>query len=249
MQSTIEAASGVATPRRASAAVNFDSRSSRRLLVLVIAAGIVVLDQSLKWWAWRNVSGVHINYSGDMLVPAAVSSMYGRPVSGALLDMVDSVLLIGVITLFLRRRRSRLALISGSFIIGGWTSNLLDRLAMHYWTAPGSVRGVVDFILIGQRDYNLADLFIIGATPFFIVAVCAPVVRRIVRRRPVAVAQTPPKERSTRGTRSTVSAVAALTALTALTAAVGLGAANFGGLTAPTTSTNSSYQPVAQAGP
>jgi lipoprotein signal peptidase len=245
MQSTIEAASGVASPRRVSAAANLNNRASRRLLVLVIATGIVVLDQSLKWWAWRNVSGVHINYSGDILVPA-VSSMYGRPVPGALLDMVDSVLLIGVVMLFLRRRRSRLALISGSFIIGGWTSNLLDRLAMHYWTAPGSVRGVVDFILIGQRDYNLADLFIIGATPFFIVAVCAPVVRKIAGRRPVAGARTPPNERGRRGTRTAMSAVAAFVALTA---AVGLGAANFGGLTAPTTSTNSGYQPVAQAGP
>jgi hypothetical protein len=35
----------------------------------------------------------------------------------------------------------------------------------------GSVRGAVDFIHIGGVDYNLADLFIIGATPLFMLAV------------------------------------------------------------------------------
>jgi len=36
--------------------------------------------------------------------------------------------------------------VPGALVIGGWSSNLLDRLGMHYWTAPGSVRGAVDFI-------------------------------------------------------------------------------------------------------
>jgi hypothetical protein len=56
-------------------------------------------------------------------------------------------------------------------MLGGWGSNLLDRLGMHYWTAPGSVRGVVDFIYVGGAHYNVADFFIIGATPLFLMAV------------------------------------------------------------------------------
>jgi hypothetical protein len=56
-------------------------------------------------------------------------------------------------------------------MLGGWGSNLLDRLGMHYWTAPGRVRGAVDFIHIGGASYNLADFFIIGATPLFLLAV------------------------------------------------------------------------------
>jgi hypothetical protein len=55
-------------------------------------------------------------------------------------------------------------------MIGGWGSNLLDRLGVHYWTAPGSIRGVVDFIHIGVHYYNVADLFIISCTPLFLLA-------------------------------------------------------------------------------
>jgi lipoprotein signal peptidase len=67
-------------------------------------------------------------------------------------------------------------------MLGGWGSNLLDRLGMHYWTAPGSVRGVVDFIRITGASYNVADLFIIGATPLFLLAVVFPGPRATDRR-------------------------------------------------------------------
>src|SRR5690242_8150318 len=56
-------------------------------------------------------------------------------------------------------------------MLGGWGSDLLDRLGMHYWTASGSVRGVVDFIRAGEARYNVADLFIVGATPLLLLAV------------------------------------------------------------------------------
>ena len=57
---------------------------------------------------------------------------------------------------------------------GGWVSNLLDRLGIHHWTAPGSVRGVVDFMHIGAHYYNVADFFIIGCTPLFLLAAGLP---------------------------------------------------------------------------
>ena len=53
---------------------------------------------------------------------------------------------------------------------GGWGSNLLDRLGIHYWTAPNSVCGAVDFIDIGGYYYNVADFFIISCTPLFLLA-------------------------------------------------------------------------------
>jgi lipoprotein signal peptidase len=47
-------------------------------------------------------------------------------------------------------------------IAAGWTSNLLDRFGVHELTAPGSVRGVVDFIPIGaQSRANVADVWIL----------------------------------------------------------------------------------------
>ena len=41
---------------------------------------------------------------------------------------------------------------------------------MHYWTAPGSIRGAVDFISLGGHYWNLAEFFIIGATPLLLLA-------------------------------------------------------------------------------
>jgi hypothetical protein len=72
-------------------------------------------------------------------------------------------------------------------MVGGWASNLLDRLGMHYWTAPGSVRGAVDFMSVGGRSWNLADFFIIGATPLFLLAT-AQLARRAAGRPPPACA-------------------------------------------------------------
>jgi hypothetical protein len=166
--------------------------------------------------------------------------VYKHPVTGALLDLLDSGFVITVGWLLVRRRRSVLLLISSSMLIGGWGSDLLDRLVTHYWTAPGSVRGVVDFIPIGNRVYNLADLFIIAGTPFFIIAVIRSIARRLLGKRPASAAVPPTPRRPHHG-RSSVLALAAPVALIAL---VGIGAANFGGLTAPSNSAGAGYQPT-----
>ena len=215
-------------------------RQQQWFFALVTVVGIAVLDQGSKWWGWRNVSGVRVNYGGDDLVPSAVGSLYAGPVSGALLDLVDSGLLVAAVLLFLRRRRSTSVLISGSFVIGGWISNLLDRLVTHYWTAPGSVRGVADFIPIGHHYYNVADMFIITGTPLFVLAVSGPFLRRMITKRPASAARPP----GTRRPRRVRTAMLALAAGVAVLAVVGDGAANFGGVTGPVTSASMRYQPM-----
>jgi lipoprotein signal peptidase len=140
-------------------------------VVLALVAVVVVLDQATKWWAWRHVSGVIINSGGDMLVGPTVGQWYANPVMGALLDVLDLGLVLVAGFILVRRRRPPLVLDSGTLVLAGWGSNLLDRLGMHYWTAPGSVRGAVDFIHIGHAYYNFADFFIVGATPVFLLAV------------------------------------------------------------------------------
>jgi hypothetical protein len=70
-----------------------------------------------------------------------------------------------------RHRRPALVLLSGALMLGGWGSNLLDRLGMHQLTAPGGPRGAVDFILVGSQYYNIADFVIAAATPMFLLAV------------------------------------------------------------------------------
>jgi lipoprotein signal peptidase len=210
----------------------------RRLLVLASLAAIALSDQGVKWWAWRHASGVRINDGGDLLVPPSVGSMYSGRLTGGLLDLIDSGLLFVAVVLFSRRRRSVLVSVFGVSIIGGWGSNLLDRLAMHYWTAPGSVRGVVDFIPIDQHYYNVADMFIVAGTPLFVLVAGVSALRRFAAKdRPVSANLT-----ATRFQRPRLrSAVLAATGVAVLTAAVGVGAAHFGGATAPVTSASIAY--------
>ncbi|HEY3715432.1 MAG TPA: signal peptidase II [Jatrophihabitantaceae bacterium] len=234
-------ANGSKKSLRSQAAADSEYRGAQRSIVLVAVAVIVVLDQVFKWWGWRNAAGVRVNYGGDDLVPSAVNSWYSGRVSGALLDLFDTGLLIAAVSLFLRRRHSMPVLISGTFVLGGWSSNLLDRLVTHYWTAPGSVRGVVDFIPFGHHYYNIADVFITVGTPMFALAVSGQFLRRIITRRPAVTA--PPRSGTHRPIR-TRTAMLALTAGVAVTAVVGDGAANFGGVTAPVRSASIRYEPM-----
>jgi lipoprotein signal peptidase len=207
-------------------------RVGQRLPVFGVLAVIAVVDQGFKWWAWRNASGVRINDGGDILVPYAVGSLYSGPVTGALLDLVDSGLLIAAVLMLLRRRRSTLVLMSAAVAIGGWGSNLLDRLFTHYGTAPGSVRGVVDFIPLGLHYYNVADAFIVAGTAVFVLAVGAPLLRSSGLKRPAVNADVTPRTRRPARVRRAVVATQVV-----LTAVVGVGAANFGGVTEPVIAT------------
>jgi lipoprotein signal peptidase len=195
------------------------------LLALAVVAAVIVLDQSIKWWAWRHVSGAKINSGGDVLVGRAIGAWYARPVTGALLDLLSFGLLSAALFILVRRRRPAAVLVFGALMLGGWGSNLLDRLGLHYWTAPGSVRGVVDFILVDGARYNVADLFIVAATPLFLLAV--GFLGRGTAERPAAVRTTAARHRLR-------VAMLALAGAGPVVLAVALGAANYGAVrTAP----------------
>jgi lipoprotein signal peptidase len=194
-------------------------------MVFALLAVIIVLDQTTKWWAWRHAPGALVNYGGDALVPTTVGGWYADPVSGALLDLLDFGLLSVAISVLVRRRRPAIVLVPGTLLIGGWGSNLLDRLGMHYWTAPGSVRGAVDFIHLGHDYYNIADFFIIGGTPLFLLAVSY--VGRRGRTTPATTGSVTPHHRARARARMLAFGTAA-----SLIAVVGIGAAHDGGVTA-----------------
>lgn len=200
------------------------------VLVLALIAAVVVLDQAAKWWAWRHVPGARINSGGDMLVGSQIGRWYAAPVSGALLDLLDFGLLSVVITVFMRFRTPALVTVPGALMIGGWGSNLLDRLGVHYWTAPDSVRGAVDFIHLHGQYYNVADFFIISCTPLFLLAAVYQGVHaaiRVTRRqamRPAAAKSVLPRARRRVWTRVRIPALAAA----GMVLVVALGAANYG---------------------
>ncbi|HEY6788697.1 MAG TPA: signal peptidase II [Trebonia sp.] len=195
------------------------------VVVLALLAVVVVLDQAAKWWAWRHVPGTRINSGGDVLVGRTIGAWYVGPVTGALLDLLDFGLLSIAVSVLARRRAPAAVVVPGALMTGGWGSNLLDRLGAHYWTAPGSVRGAVDFIPIGRYYYNLADFFIIGCTPLFLLAAGWQRVRPT--RRSAVAGSVPPPVRSRGRARFAVPAGAGLILV------VALGAANYGGVNAP----------------
>jgi lipoprotein signal peptidase len=123
------------------------SSRQRRLLVWIVAA-VVVVDQVTKWWAWRHTATVWINSGGNAFTSSRVDWVFGDHGAGAAVDVVGALLLALSACLLLRRRRRTGVLIGGTLVVAGWASNVLDRLWMHHWTAPGSVRGAVDFIVI-----------------------------------------------------------------------------------------------------
>jgi lipoprotein signal peptidase len=215
---TAPAATGRATERTA--------RPGQPAIVLALLAAVIMVDQAAKWWAWRHVRGVMINPGGDFLTGPTLSRWYADPVAGALLDLMGFGLVSIAAAIMACRRRRALVTICGSLMIGGWASNLLDRLGMHYLTAPGSIRGAVDFIGFGARCWNLADFFIIGATPLFLLATA-----RLTKRAAGPPGASPARSAIRDHLRARVPAVAAAGA--ALIMTVALGAAHPGGLTKP----------------
>lgn len=162
-----------ALPSAVAAARVRSGKCGHRLIVAALLAMVIALDQATKWWAWRHMASSEINPGGDFLVGHVVGRWYAGRVTGAALDLLDFGLLSTAAWVLVRRPRPALVIATGALMLGGWGSNLLDRLGMHYVTAPGSVRGAVDFIPIGGAPYycNVADFFIVGATPLFLLAV------------------------------------------------------------------------------
>jgi lipoprotein signal peptidase len=195
-------------------------------VVLALLVAVVVLDQAAKWWAWRHFSWTRINSGGDALTGRTIGKWYAAPVTGAVLDLLDFGLLSFAVSVLARGRATAAVSVPGALMTGGWGSNLLDRLGGHYWTAPGSVRGVVDFIHVGGHYYNVADIFIISCTPLFLLAAGHQRVR--AARRPAAAGSVPPPARSRVRARVRIPALVGA----GLILIVALGAARYGGVNA-----------------
>jgi lipoprotein signal peptidase len=198
--------------------------------VIAVLALVIVVDQVTKWWAWRHVAGAMINYGGDPFVGTKVGDWYADPASGALLDLVDVGLLSLAVFVLMRRPRPAAVLISGALMVGGWSSNMLDRLGLHYWSAPGSVRGAVDFIHLGPWYYNVADSFVAAGTPLLLLAVGYSSIWT-AKTPAERTAWTPATGRRARIGMRTTAFVSGI----GLAVVVGVGAAHHGGVTAPLT--------------
>jgi len=134
----------------------------QRWLLAATFVCVVGTDQAVKWWAWRHVDGSLINSGGYILLGPGIRSWFAGPVSGALSDVIGGAMLIAAVLQLQHRRHSTCVLLGGAMVTAGWVSNILDRLGLHNLTAPGSARGVVDFIPGGGPGRcNVADLWIV----------------------------------------------------------------------------------------
>lgn len=201
-----------------------------RPTVLALLAVVIAVDQLVKWWAWRHAPLAQINYGGNIFVGDTVSQWYADPSTGALLDLMDFGVLSAAAFVLIRRRPPAVVLVPGGLMVGGWVSNLLDRMGLHYVTAPGSVRGAVDFIPLGPIRYNLADVFIVCGTLLLILAV---IVSTSATTRSPTASPSPPTRRRRR--RTWLSGVASAACLVVV---VGFGAVNYGGVTTPNPSSS-----------
>jgi len=186
-------------------------------------AAVALVDQSAKWWAWRHFPWTQINPGGDAITGSKIGTWFADPLTGALLDLMNVGVVSIAIYAMMRCRLHPAVKVTGALVIGGWGSNLLDRLGVHYWTAPDSVRGVVDFIHVDGAYYNVADSFIIFGTPLLILALLYQVARTLMGHRAPKAA---PPARSPIGVRGPVFlGVAMILAVT-------LGATHYGSVSA-----------------
>jgi len=180
----------------------------QRWILIQLIAGVVLVDQASKAWAWRHIYRTWVNAGGDVFSGKLIGSWYANPTSGAMLDVADSLALAVAAYVLSRRVRSGRSLLGGGLLIAGWMSNLLDRLGLHHWSAPGSLRGAIDyiplptdgFLMLPQTTFvNVSDVCIIGGASVLVLStaasavsgraaratepVCSPMSRRDVRRR------------------------------------------------------------------
>lgn len=147
-------------------------------IVLGVLALVVLVDQASKAWAWQHVSTTHINSGAGMFLSGGVGVWYRDRVPGAVLDVIGALILTGLSLVLVHRRRSTPVLLGVAITLAGWASNLADRLGMHHLTAPGSVRGAVDFLKWQGRTWNMADLAIGCGCALLVISVVVAVVRR-----------------------------------------------------------------------
>jgi lipoprotein signal peptidase len=135
--------------------------ASASLLLAALFGLVVGTDQATKWLTWRHFDGTVINDGGYILLGSA-RSWFAEPAPGAAANVVGIVLIAVGLVLLVRRPRRTAVTVGSGLVAAGWTSNVLDRVVLHEWSAPGSPRGVVDFIPSGGSSRcNVADLWIV----------------------------------------------------------------------------------------
>jgi signal peptidase II len=181
------AGSPVPPPAAAGAASGPGTSPVKRLLVVLVLAAVVIgLDQGTKQWALSGLTGsrtvtlptgfIHLH----LLVNAGAAFSFATGETWFITVCASAAVL--AIPWFALRARSWLLVVALGLLLGGAAGNLIDRLAR----APGPGRGrVVDFIdYHGWFTGNVADIAIVVSAALLIVR--AAVISRRERRAALA---------------------------------------------------------------
>lgn len=132
----------------------------RALLIFLVAAGWLALDQATKWWAESALTrGDSVPLVGELLQLHLTYNSGAAFSMGTnfteVLTVVASVVVLAIIWQSLRTRSLPWALTLG-LLLGGALGNLVDR----YLRDPGVGRGhVVDFLMLPNFPvFNVADM-------------------------------------------------------------------------------------------
>jgi lipoprotein signal peptidase len=152
---------------------------------LVVIAGVVGIDQVSK--AVQHANQFVVNTGGAAIVPSSIGDFLWRsPHIGAVADTAAAAGLFAAVRLSgcLSGASRRVA---AALVVGGLSSNLLDRLGFASLVHPGLPRGSIDWVPLGSHlRANLADAFIALGTALLLAVGVTCTVRKVLRRRPLS---------------------------------------------------------------
>jgi signal peptidase II len=150
---------------------------SGRLLIPVVAAAVVVVDQITKTWALHHVPAVGGRHVvGPVWLLLTFNSGAAFSVGRGVTTLVEGVVvaLVAALVIFSRRASGGASVpvaIGLGLLLGGAAGNLVDRLVRHN---HGAVIDFIDAVRIGTHDwwpvFNVADAAIVVGVALLVLA-------------------------------------------------------------------------------
>ena len=125
--------------------------SNNRLVLVLVATLIVILDQWTKNWTSGNIA---VNTGSRDLIPAFLKLVNVHYYGLGIITLIPTILVI--IILFMRAIRTPEGQWSSLLVVSGWISNSIDRLLNHYVE-----KNTVFSFISRLPPFNLADALIV----------------------------------------------------------------------------------------
>jgi signal peptidase II len=131
---------------------------SNRLLALLVATAVVIVDQVTKWWAVNELADGPIVLIDDFL---QLRLLFNTGASFSILSNAGPILaivafgVVGLIIYILGEASRRVEAVALGLVLGGAVGNLLDRVLRGDGLLDGAVVDFIDFSFFAT--FNVAD--------------------------------------------------------------------------------------------